>query len=79
MLTTYITEKLSQPVGGLTHEALSNLFAQKGLGPDLAERVETCLVASEMGRFSPDSSDPGYAESLLRQTDTLISDLEKAL
>jgi len=79
ILTTYITEKMNHPVGGLTHEALSNLFAQKGLGPDLAERVETCLVASEMGRFSPNGSDPGYAESLLRQTVTLISDLEKAL
>ena len=78
ILTTYITEKLNQPVGGLTHEALSNLFAQKGLGLHLAERVETCLAASEMGRFSPDGSDPGYAGSLLRQTDTLISDLDKA-
>jgi hypothetical protein len=79
ILTTYLAEKLDRPVAGLTHQARADLLAQRGVQPDLTERVEVLLVSSELGRFAPgaDSQDP--ARSLLKETGMLIDALERSL
>jgi hypothetical protein len=79
ILTTYLADKLNQPVAGLTHQALADLLTEKGVKPDLVERVEACLVSSELGRFAPGADNPGHAKNLLQETDRLISNLEKVL
>ena len=79
ILTTYLADKLDRPVAGLTHQALDEVLAGKGIEPDLVERVEVCLVSSELGRFAPGADNPGHARSLLREADILIDALEKAL
>jgi hypothetical protein len=79
ILTTYLSDKLDQPVAGLTHQALDEVLAGKGVTPDLIERVEVCLVSSELGRFAPGADNPDHAKSLLREVDLLIDALEKAL
>ena len=79
VLTTYLADKLDQPVLGLTHQALAALLEEKGLGPQLVERVNTCLADAELGRFSPEANDPAHADNLLKEIDVLLSELERYL
>jgi hypothetical protein len=79
ILTTYLTEKLDRPVAGLTHQALGDLLAQRGVKSDLNERAEVLLVSSELGRFAPDADSADHAMSLLKETGMLIDALEKSL
>lgn len=79
ILTTYLADKLNRPVAGLTHQALAELLAGQGVGAELIERVELCLVSSELGRFAPEANSPDYASSLLQEVDRLTRSLEKVL
>jgi hypothetical protein len=79
ILTAYLADKLGRPVAGLTHQALDEVLTEKGVKPDLIERVEVCLVSSELGRFAPGADNPDHAKSLLREAAILIDALEKAL
>jgi len=79
VLTAYLSDKLDMPVTGLTHQALAELLAERGVGPDLIERVEVVLVSSELGRFAPGADDPDHAASLLKEVGILIDALEKVL
>jgi len=79
VLTAYLADKLDQPVAGLTHQALAALLGEKGLPPELIERVNACLTDAELGRFAPEANDPAHAANLLREVDVLIGDLERGL
>ena len=79
VLTAYLSDKLDQPVAGLTHQALDALLEARGLGPELVERVNACLTDAELGRFSQEANDPAHAEKLLKEIDDLIGGLEKQL
>jgi hypothetical protein len=79
ILTAYLADKLDRPVAGLTHQALANLLTGRGVPAAVAERVEVLLVTSELGRFAPGADDPGHAQSLLQEVDSLIGALEKVL
>lgn len=79
VLTAYLSDKLDQPVAGLTHQALDALLEARGLGPELIERVNACLTDAELGRFSPEANDPAHAEKLLKEIDDLTGGLEKQL
>ncbi len=79
ILTDYLSDKLGRPMTGLTHQALSELLAAQGVEASLVERVGELLVTGELGRFAPGADQPGYAESLLQEVDSLIAALEKVL
>ena len=79
VLTVYLSDKLDIPVTGLTHQALADLLAERGIGSDLIERVEVLLVSSELGRFAPGADDPDHAASLLKEVGILVDTLEKVL
>jgi hypothetical protein len=79
VLTNYLSDKLDQPVVGLTHQALNALLEEKGLDPELVEQVDVSLTSAELGRYSPEANDPAYAEKLLKEIDLLINDLERNL
>ena len=79
VLTTYLADKLNQPVVGLTHQALATLLEDKGLDPQLVEQVDVSLTNAELGRFSPEASDPDHTENLWKEINLLIDDLEKVL
>ena len=79
ILTTYLADKLGQPVAGLTHQARAEILASRGVTSDLVERVEVILVSSELGRFAPGADSPDHAASLLKEVDVLINALEKVL
>jgi hypothetical protein len=79
ILTTYLSDKLRQPVAGLTHQALAELLGGRGIKSDLIERIQVLLVSSELGRFAPGADDADHADSLLQEVGILIDALDKAL
>jgi len=79
ILTTYLADKLDRPVVGLTHQALAELLAEKGVSAELVERVEVLLDSSTVGRFAPDAGNQDLAQDLLQELDILINALERAL
>ena len=78
-LAAYIGDKLGQPLSGLTHDALSRLLLSRGADPDLVDRVEACLNASEGGRFAPGNEGPESGAELVKETSVVLSGLEKQL
>ena len=78
-LAAYIGDKLGQPLSGLTHDALARLLLSRGADPELVERVESCLNASEGGRFAPGNEGPESGDELIRETSALLAELEKQL
>lgn len=77
-LTAYLNDKFDQPVAGLTHSALADLLASRGVDSPLVERVQDCLSISEGGRYSPRGA-ASTSEELLDRTESIITDLEKDL
>ena len=76
VLSAYISDKLNQPVAGLTHGALAGLLESRQVEADLVERVTSSLVAGEGGRFAPGGQLAG-ADALLDEARAVISELEK--
>jgi hypothetical protein len=79
ILTTYLADKLDRPMAGLTHQALAETLAARGVSSDLVDRVEEVLVTIELGRFAPGADSPDYGANLLKEVGLLIDRLEKAL
>ena len=78
ILTSYLEEKLNQPMTGQTQTQLNAMLLQKGIDPALAERVQNCLMVSEMGRYAPVGINSANGD-VLSETEQVINDLEKAL
>ena len=55
--------------------ALAQLLADRGVDPDMVERVDSHLAASERVRFAPGSGDEGSGEGVLDETAGLVADL----
>jgi hypothetical protein len=73
----YLSDKMHQPVKGLTTKALAELLVQSGIQPQLAEQVQNTLMASQLGRFSPQALQLNHGDQLLEETDSLIGRLEQ--
>ena len=78
-LAAYIGDKLGQPLSGLTHDALARLLLSRGADQNLVDRVEACLNTSEGGRFAPGNEGAESGAELVRETNALLSELEKQL
>jgi hypothetical protein len=78
ILLTYLSEKMNQPVSGLTQADLAQLLQERGLAPDLVDRVQHCLTISEMGRFAPAGAFSSNGD-LLTETKQVIDELDKSL
>jgi hypothetical protein len=78
VLTSYLEEKLNHPMTGQTQTQLNTTLLQKGIDPELAERVQNCLMLSEMGRYAPVGINSANGD-LLSETEQVINDLEKVL
>lgn len=75
-LTGYLSDKLNQPVTGLTTERLLALLDEVRLNPQLTRRIGTLLAQVDTGRFAPGSGDQITTRPLIAGARTLIDDLE---
>ena len=78
ILVTFISEKLTRPLSGLTQDELDELLHSEGVDEDLIERVQNHITLSEFGRYAP-SEENSSPKELLRRTEKLIMELDKAL
>jgi hypothetical protein len=78
-LMSYLSDKLDQPVLGLTEVARTELLVETGVTPEMVDRINVCLSDAELGRFSPDSGSPAHALNLIQEIESLVRDLEKVL
>jgi len=76
ILTDYIARKLNRSVTGLTQPELADALLAQGVAPTLVERVQSCLMLSEMGRYAPESLGGGTGV-ILTETKRLIDELDK--
>jgi hypothetical protein len=78
ILVRYLEEKLNVSVTGQTQTHLARMLTEKGIDPALAERVQICLMLSEMGRYAPSgiNADNG---NLLSEMEQVIIELDKEL
>jgi hypothetical protein len=76
ILTDYISKKLNRSIGGLTHTELANVLLTKCIAPALVERVQSCLMQSDVGRYAPESVGVGPGD-ILAETRNLIDELDK--
>lgn len=77
-LTGYLSDRLNQPVTGLTAERMAGLLRESGLPPNLIAQVQELLVETDIGRFAPVGAGPAATEQRLAAARRLISDLEQA-
>lgn len=50
---SYLTDRLSKPMAGLTREALCQRLQDAGVPPDIASRAENILAAGEAAGYTP--------------------------
>jgi hypothetical protein len=78
VLTTYLAQKLDRSLTGMTQNGIATLLVEQGIEAELAERVQRCLMLSEMGRYAPADLYKA-SDELLAETDELIVELDKVL
>ena len=78
ILVTFISEKLTRPITCSTREKFSHLMRSEGVDVDLIKRVQNHITMSESGRYAP-SEENSSPKELLRRTEKLIMELDKAL
>ena len=78
ILVEYLSEKLNQPLAGLTLDELSVALSSFGLQSDLVDQVQSCIMLSEMGSYSPDNRLVSSNE-FIQQIEDIISKLDKEL
>jgi hypothetical protein len=76
-LNAYLSEALGISVNGLTRTQLADHLRQRDIDQTLIQRIDACLVQSEIGRYGgADADDIGW--SLMVETDAVLFDLDKA-
>jgi hypothetical protein len=79
VLTSYLSDKLDQPVAGMTQSALASSLQQHGVQDELVVEVTHLLSLSEGGRYAPTSMNGQNPAQLLKETEQVIKKLEKVL
>ena len=77
VLNGYLSDKINRPVVGLTRSALAQVLLARGIPPELIERVETCLSASEAGRYGGPSRGEDNGRAVLNETERLLKELDR--
>lgn len=78
-LTSYLSDKLDQPVAGMTQSALASSLQQHGVQDELVVEVTQLLSLSEGGRYAPTAMNGQNPAQLLKETEQVIKKLEKVL
>lgn len=78
ILTRYLEEKLNTGMTGQTQTNVTEMLTKQGLDPALVEKVQVCLMLSEMGRYAPAGVNTDNGD-LLNETEQVISELDKEL
>jgi hypothetical protein len=79
ILLQYLSDKLNLRVAGMTMDELSQLLADRGVDKKVIGVIQSCLLASEMGRYAPNGVGSEVEDVVVDVTAEVIRDLEKVL
>lgn len=79
VLSAYLSDKLSQPIAGLTQRALADRLHRCGADDPLVARVCEVLALSDTGRFAPIGANGVAPSDLIWETERLIVELDTVL
>jgi len=77
ILNTYLSDKLDQPVSGLTQKALKTVLQHHKITPAVTEQVITCLEESHLGRYAFGGQASTDNNMILDRVEATIDQLEK--
>ncbi|MCB0193877.1 MAG: BatD family protein [Anaerolineae bacterium] len=77
IVSGYLTDKLNEPVTGLTAPQLAALLKKAQLPTALIERTNALLTQVDAFRFAPGEQPPAAIQSLLQEANHLTDDLER--
>lgn len=76
-LSEYISTRLNRSIVGLTQAQVSTLLLERGIDPQLVDRVGHVLTLSDMGRYAP-SSGGVDDEDIVSTVEHLIDELDRS-
>jgi hypothetical protein len=76
IILTYLEDLIQQPLTGLSHSTLLQVFQANKISPELARRVIDTLFVGEASEYT--SLQPASYEVVLRSARQLLEDLEKS-
>lgn len=77
ILNGYLSDKLNRPVVGMTRYALTQALLERGISSALIDRIETCLSASEAGRYGGPARTEDNGRAVLNETERLLKELDR--
>ncbi len=78
-VVAFIADHADLPAPGLTPDRCRRQLEDRGLGPDLVDRVAAVLERCEFGRYSPADSDRSDREELMAEAEEVAALMRKAL
>ena len=76
---SYLSDRLAEPLTGLTREALGDRLREAGVRPDVLERVDYTLASGEAARYAPAAESAGDAKDRLQRAAQLLTELDGAI
>ena len=76
---SYLSDRLSVPLTGLTREALGERLRDAGVPTEVAERVENTLASGEAARYTPEAASAGHTEDRVQRAAQLLVELDGAI
>lgn len=74
----YLGDKLSMPVSQLSRQNISETLVERGVEPELADKLIAIVDQCEMARYTPDASSDASVEALYHEATDTINQLEKS-
>ena len=78
-LVEYVADRFNRAAAGLTYESVDQLLGSRGLEETLRRRFRTCLESCDFARFVPSAARSESREETLREAETIVDELERAL
>lgn len=74
----YLSDKLNIPASQLTRQNIVDTLTQRGVAPEVSQRVIGILDDCEMARYTPDSGLDSSVEAIYNAATEVINDMEKS-
>ena len=78
-LLSYLSDRLADPLTGLTREALGERLRDAGVPTEVAERVENTLASGESARYTPEAASAGQPGDRVQRAAQLLVELDGAI
>ena len=76
---SYLSDRLAEPLTGLTREALGDRLREAGVPPDVIERAEDTLATGEAARYAPAAESSVHAEDRVQRAAQLLNEIDGAI